>query len=240
MIGLSEVRPVIPGEIRLVVPGEPTSTTEFQVRLTQGGFLIGVHLFRLSTNYVDGSGGHDHITPRRPGGTQAQRAQNYGHFLSRQINERLNPLEELTMPFDTSRFEYTASAFGDTMRIRLHSLENPLLKDSVSLIERVAELEPLAAGNNLITFTSTEQFHSLANSNYASVRTRDAVHSAVRQYAAQYRMPNDIFLAVIDMTLPFGGLFDINGNWQPPHTYHRVGKSVDLSRFYKDARGGKE
>ena len=31
-----------------------------------------------------------------------------------------------------------------------------------------------------------------------------------------------------DMSLPFGGTFDIGQNWQPPHSEHSRGKAVDV------------
>jgi len=36
-------------------------------------------------------------------------------------------------------------------------------------------------------------------------------------------------LCVNDLSLPWGGLFDIGNNWAPPHGWHRVGKSVDFN-----------
>ncbi|MBI5746986.1 MAG: hypothetical protein HZA13_08280 [Nitrospirae bacterium] len=39
------------------------------------------------------------------------------------------------------------------------------------------------------------------------------------------------------MSLPWGGLFDIDGNWTTPHDWHRVGRSVDFSKHYKDGNG---
>jgi hypothetical protein len=35
-------------------------------------------------------------------------------------------------------------------------------------------------------------------------------------------------LGINDMSLPLGGLFDINNNWTKPHTLHRQGNSVDI------------
>jgi hypothetical protein len=32
-----------------------------------------------------------------------------------------------------------------------------------------------------------------------------------------------------DMSLPYGGLFDIQGNWRPPHVTHRTGRNADIS-----------
>jgi hypothetical protein len=43
----------------------------------------------------------------------------------------------------------------------------------------------------------------------------------------------DVFeatLGINDMSLPLGGLFDINGTWKPPHSSHRKGTSVDIDR----------
>jgi hypothetical protein len=39
-----------------------------------------------------------------------------------------------------------------------------------------------------------------------------------------------LVLGINDMSLAMGGLFDICGNWQPGHTFHRVGASVDIDR----------
>jgi hypothetical protein len=35
-------------------------------------------------------------------------------------------------------------------------------------------------------------------------------------------------IEVNDMSLPFGGLFDINNNWNAPHSSHSRGTSVDV------------
>lgn len=100
-------------------------------------------------------------------------------------------------------------------------------------------LVPLTGSDNLITYTSPEaaKRHALANSDYGTPATNGAIADAVKQYADEYGMDNDIFLAAIDMSLPWGGLFDINGDWQTPHSLHRVGKSVDFSKYYKDTLG---
>lgn len=37
-----------------------------------------------------------------------------------------------------------------------------------------------------------------------------------------------ILLRVNDMSLPLGGLFDIDNNWMSPHSGHRVGLEVDI------------
>jgi murein endopeptidase len=45
-------------------------------------------------------------------------------------------------------------------------------------------------------------------------------------YAAAY--PGSI-LWYNDMSLPKGGLFDLNSNWNTPHSEHRLGGNTDVS-----------
>ena len=34
-----------------------------------------------------------------------------------------------------------------------------------------------------------------------------------------------------DMSLVYGGLFDINANWTTPHQYHRLGTNCDINPY---------
>jgi hypothetical protein len=34
--------------------------------------------------------------------------------------------------------------------------------------------------------------------------------------------------SLLEMSLEYGGLFDVGGNWQPPHDSHRTGTDVDV------------
>jgi hypothetical protein len=42
----------------------------------------------------------------------------------------------------------------------------------------------------------------------------------------------DHAILVGDMSLPWGGLFDLNARWSPPHRRHRLGGEVDISDRY--------
>ncbi len=44
-------------------------------------------------------------------------------------------------------------------------------------------------------------------------------------------------LEVNDMSLRWGGLFDIGGDWRPPHSEHRYGRQADLRRIIWDSSG---
>ena len=67
-----------------------------------------------------------------------------------------------------------------------------------------------------------------------------ALESLGAQFFGRYGVP----IGVNDMSLPLGGLFDINGNWHTPHDEHRIGANADLRtrdstpaklRFIQDA-----
>lgn len=52
-----------------------------------------------------------------------------------------------------------------------------------------------------------------------------SLQSVGTDYAAEYPGQK---LAFNDMSLPYGGLFDIGNNWRPSHCGHRLGDSVDV------------
>ena len=42
------------------------------------------------------------------------------------------------------------------------------------------------------------------------------------------RYPSQGKIAVNDMALPFGGIFDVDQDWETPHITHSRGKAVDV------------
>ena len=238
MQGPNEVWPLLP-------PASPTNphpdnTTLLEIRLTRGGLPVSGHGIRLSTDYVDGSGGHDHDNQpsRRPRGD----FDNYGHFVSSQTspNRRANPMEEETQSNGRASYTYVASRFGDRMRVRVESVENKLLWDTLSIVERVPDLELLPDSPNYVKIGGTCNHHGSRDDNaYANCRTPDNNHcgglltlQAIDSIAANYhrQFPQDDVLAVNDISLPLGGRFDISGLWvgNSNHEFHRHGKDVDI------------
>jgi hypothetical protein len=52
--------------------------------------------------------------------------------------------------------------------------------------------------------------------------------------ATDYFGETGIAIGVNDMSLSYGGLFDIYNNWSTPHSLHRVGRSVDVDHLGVD------
>jgi len=55
--------------------------------------------------------------------------------------------------------------------------------------------------------------------------------SSITGFSQEYFLATGNKLSVNDMSLPAGGLFDINDNWGTPHSTHRVGTSVDINHI---------
>lgn len=66
-----------------------------------------------------------------------------------------------------------------------------------------------------------------------------AMLQSVQKLAFAYlQLHPDLRLRILDMSLPAGGVFDYkNFNWTPPHSWHRVGESVDIGEWVVDSSG---
>jgi hypothetical protein len=88
-----------------------------------------------------------------------------------------------------------------------------------------------------------------ADSHYVKSRTPEAEHpnsvafnikpehlsqlyKIANRYYQTYQNKRDVQrpLSLNDMTLPLGGLFDVNHDWAPPHRSHRDGTDVDVNQ----------
>jgi hypothetical protein len=250
MIGPREVRPLIPEEI-ITLPGNQgriipgNAMTELRVRVTRKGVEIAGHPFVLSSDYVDGSGGHDHLIPRRP-----RTLENYGSFATKQgtPTQANNPFEGTTSTGSDASIVYTASIFGDRMLLTARSAQTPLLWDTVSIAEKVPDL---------IGFSDTPYWNLTGNmgpTSYGRCQGTQIRHG-VNHHGTTFLIERlvlaiyDFFqwsgdpaegpgtylkLGINDISLPYGGLFDICNNWMPGHTYHRTGASVDIDGLAED------
>jgi hypothetical protein len=241
IIGLGEVRPTIPGEIRVAFPGEPTSQTSFRVRLTRGGQLVADHAFELSSSYIDGSGGHVHTQPRRATDPEGARYNNYGFFelAGSSPPKRGEPLTAATTLAGGTLCQFQASEFGDTMRVRARSLSNALLKDSVSVLERVRDLTLLPTNDAVYEKIGGTPHHlgppgsPADNNHWGDWRITSWLPEIAQAYLNELEPDNVI--KYNDISLPLGGGFDVNGGWEADiaagasgHETHRVGRSVDV------------
>ncbi|MEO0297389.1 MAG: hypothetical protein ABIN23_08090 [candidate division WOR-3 bacterium] len=62
------------------------------------------------------------------------------------------------------------------------------------------------------------------------------VANAIFEIAEEYVDSGGERIYINDLSLPYGGLFDIEGNWQTPHSEHRLGNNADISGTGRNGR----
>lgn len=93
---------------------------------------------------------------------------------------------------------------------------------------RIAGIEQLSAGANYILIGSFGQpgvTSKHVQNHYGTSVLVQRIIGLANDYAKKF--PGEK-LAINDMSLEEGGLFDISNNWKPPHKSHRFGTDVDI------------
>jgi len=218
--------------------------------MTRGGKPVTGHPFRLTTEYVDSSGGHDHFADRRNVNFTRE---NYGHFILTRTNGHIDrPYQGETQLNGIEEFHYAASIWGDSMRIKIESTQLPkLLNDSVTIAERVPDLELLPERDSYVRVGGTDEHRGPPDfiedrNHYGTATLIEDVTAIADSFAVEYENHR---LRINDMSLPFGGAFDINGNWEQDviepncrqpgfgHCGHRRGQNADISFQLINPRG---
>ena len=82
-------------------------------------------------------------------------------------------------------------------------------------------------GNSDLIFKPPTSQHPW--SNYGTLTLNNAINGIIYQYKTEYCAdPRYQKVAINDMALPFGGVFDVNLNFNPPHYTHSHGATVDI------------
>ena len=148
------------------------------------------------------------------------------------------------------RFKFLASQFGGVERIRVRLLSDTTKWDTLSVITRVPGLQLLPVGTNYIKYGGRCEHHGPQAPSGCTTPdtdhwgTADIIQSVIAiadSFAAYY---TNFRIRVNDMSLPLGGGFDIEGNWEADiideypqsgdcndvgHCEHREGTVADIS-----------
>lgn len=187
----------------------PTAVT---VTVTSAGRPVANHALTATTTAVLHSGGHHHNCNRPVGAFVASAG-----------------ITDENGMFTTN---YTPSAFGGSETIRINSVGYPNASGSRDITVRAPDLVLLPDSNDYDQIGGTVHhpgppIGGQPNTNHWGLQGLiDAIESLAEAYNDEYE-PGPL-LAFNDMSLPNGGLFDINGDWTRPHRTHREGVNVDL------------
>lgn len=86
---------------------------------------------------------------------------------------------------------------------------------------KVEGLEALSGSQSLILIGATSKH---PDNHYGTTAMNTKLHSLADKFFAKFNVP----IAVNDMSLVWGGLFDIDGAWGGPHQTHREGRHADV------------
>ena len=226
-----------------IIPAD-SSTKGFYITMTRGRRSIADFPFQLFKEFIDSSGYHFHENDKE------ENYENLGYFMVENDTNQYHIIIDSTEA--NGRYEnisYFSSMFGDTVIIKLNSLNNTLIKDSIKVIEKIPNLILLPNSQSYIKYGGTNihwgpPSHSNNDYNhYGTVRLVNAIQNIANSFRNDF---NNVRLRINDMSLPLGGGFDIYGNWIEDienrdnsnrtcgqsghgHCTHRMGLNADIS-----------
>jgi hypothetical protein len=139
---------------------------------------------------------------------------------------------------------YHASIFGDTMKIYLESrdpIKAKFFQDSITIVEKVAGLinfRDVDSGGRWIFAQSTTGETRHPDNNWCDPGFSDSVRLAIEDFhewtLSDRGGGRAVVISLNDMSLPFGGRFDMSARWDgrndQRHRFHRVGTSADVNQ----------
>jgi hypothetical protein len=183
----------------------------------------------IFTTYEEGSGGHGHKNGDKalPQDKQGlfHRKGNKGNPLAAKTDERgMVTIDSLVASQVAGRFRVTASVKA-----------NPTVKDTVDLQVRIPSLVEFGAGDYWnLTGTASPEGQNHQGNHWCTRAMKDSLTRAFKRFyewtSSEEGGGKGIQLGINDMSLEWGGVFDIFGNWNlnNEHSFHRVGLSVDI------------
>ena len=195
----------------------------------------------VQTRFVVRSGGHDHdnMPPDSLMGTLRDLASTLSK--NGEIRLRTNDSGKVWI-------RYTAPAFGGKIEFIARSIADTNLVGRDSLTVQVDSLIALAVDTTYVLVGGTCNHHGpRTDTLHQNCRTPDNNHWIVQMAADSLTRGAHEFLnarwnqnreqmRLNDMSLPFGGLFDISGQWHPAHDSHRTGNDVDIENINRLTR----
>lgn len=166
----------------------------------------GADFIRVQTKFLGSIAGHDH-------GGDSNSEGPYNNNIPRWF-------DVLEGQSRTDTFGPASGRFGALVMV--HAKNGQIGWASAFWDIKIPGLEHIGASADYVLIGSTENHKS---NHYGLPSTNDAL----RKIAAEYKGATGTPLYFNDMSLMWGGLFDINGNYSAPHAEHRNGNVIDIA-----------
>lgn len=210
-----------PGEVTAITQAQPsnaqlnrtvkTSWTVFAYDVSTGLVVPNVNFTLGQLRHQPNSGGHDHDSVSRPKGELSAFSGNSGPT-------GLDLTIQYTSP-DVSGKVYSDGSCAGPNGFSCFS------GYYFSFTTQVPNLQRLDADQTfkLIGSTATHSSNHWGTTSFLA-----KLREAASMYFLKYEGLPEGQLAINDLSLEFGGLFDIGANWKPAHREHRIGVVGDL------------
>jgi hypothetical protein len=200
----------------------------------------------IFTKYEEGSGGHGHGGYADDAGTiaalKAMPQSLQGLFYRNGVGK--NPLiiatdENGIAAVDSFRASQASGKYSVTARL----VSDTTIMDTVNLQGKVPGLVDFGTGDYwTLTGTASKRGQNHLSNHWCTQKMKDSVKAALKGFY-DWTLTEDgggtaIKLGVNDMSLEWGGDFDIPGTWEFSHlhSFHRVGCSVDMDTVGVDLK----
>ena len=187
-------------------------------------------------DYQEGTGGHAHgasndLTP--------------GQFLQGTFYGQSGSGPSLSLTTDANGIaivdSLVASQISGTYLITAHLVSDPSIMDTVNLNVQVPALAHfgdwiLFPTGDPVPYTFSQSTTGNANhpnNDYCTIAMGDSLVYAICKFydwsESKEGGRKPFVISINDISLPWGGVFDINDTWEDPHQLHRIGHSVDIN-----------
>jgi hypothetical protein len=214
-----EAKPSIaPPTGNCVGPAAFTSRDTITYRFLSGGNPVPNCLVAIEVYAEQKTGGHCHADASRPTGTPGP-----GEVVSGNTGADGNQF----------RVVHTWPEVGGRLKVLFYSTQSgcPFFNDRDTAFTYCIlhfGLNPLPAGTGYEFIGGPDNVSRHPDHHMVRAEVRDALQSAATAFAAEF--PDGPLLGINDISLMWGGVFDIDGasDWRQPHCSHRRGIEIDL------------
>jgi len=227
--------------------GADTNVTQVRIRVTCDGVPVENAVLLINVDAQDKSGGHIHSDDDRPRGTiDGQKVGKEGvpgKNTDRYGQVRIKYGAPLTGSVDPAVYGTYNIGIAGTYKIKAKTTDKFAATGDLAIIAKVDELQELPPANphymidrgnvgghpagSRGTGTTLGEFVNVADDFYQAQND----HNTELQNCQKSPWGDPVPVSFNDITLPDGGIFDLDSDWLPSHQTHNRGEGGDFNRF---------
>ncbi|MDP2207809.1 MAG: hypothetical protein Q8K98_03410 [Bacteroidota bacterium] len=199
---------------------------DLELKATFGDSLMKNVWVKVDTAAIADSGGHSHNGNRPMGKYRVPKLPPASGY------DTVSTFTRKTDSTGVLKFGYLASQFGGIEKITAKLLSDTTSFDTLRIKVKVDSLYSIPTGDKYVLIGAPDDFdpcNTSTSKHYDNHYGTQNLIEAIPKIAAAYdSLYPGIRLRINDMSLKFGGRFDIGNNWSGSHKEHRKGINTDI------------